>query len=384
MDTLKKKVNGKIVDIKNIEVFEQAAEGLAVGRSTSSIISDTVKADLYDIKEYVLLYNIFYQSLPYPLYALDNNIKYATIATFIKRKTSKSPKVWINRGLFICIDEENNIAVNFVNKTWAVVRVPKIMEDNTDMSLYKSDCGYPDLMWALSKVLKKETTSAYYTSFMKQFVEACNGQPMVLKWELSNILDFGRLPTRQTFEANKIIDLDDNKLYTLDIFIVGTKESKNKQYSFSLLSDDEPDFKPKIVKQYGYDVYEKKNTSDDSAKPNEDKIKKCELYGMMSVFNTLCFVKDMNEQQSFDEYTGFITDNTLVYVVRGRLFIAKAKNFVEPKELARGIELYAFDDEMIYFVKPQLIAKGIRKETIYSYSLKDNNLRLCKIQFVNV
>ena len=47
----------KIVDIKNIEVFEQAAEGLAVGRSTSSITSDTVKADLYDIKEYMISFS---------------------------------------------------------------------------------------------------------------------------------------------------------------------------------------------------------------------------------------------------------------------------------------------------------------------------------------
>lgn len=381
---MKKKVNGKIVDIKNINVFEQAAEGLAINRSTSSTTADTIQADLYDIKEYVLLYNAIYQSLPYPLYALDNNIKYATLATFIKRKTTKSPKMWINGGLFICIDEENNIAVNFVNRTWAVVRVPKQLEDNTNMQLYKDDCGFADLMWALSRVLKKETTSAYYSSFMKEFVDACNGQPMVLKWELGNILDFGRIPSRQIFEANKIVDLESHKAYILDIFVAGTKETKDKQYSFSLLSEDEPELKPKVIKQYGFDVYEKKNSENGQVKPNDDKIKKCELYGMTSVFNTLCFIKSMTEQQSFDEYRGFITDNILVYVVRGRLYVAKASNFVEPKEIARGIELYAFDDGLIYFVKPQTIAKGIRKETIYSYSLKDNNLRLCKIQFMSV
>lgn len=384
MNGLKKKVNGKIVDIKNINVFEQAAEGLAINRSTSSTTADTIQADLYDIKEYVLLYNAIYQSLPYPLYALDNNIKYATLATFIKRKTTKSPKMWINGGLFICIDEENNIAVNFVNRTWAVVRVPKQLEDNTNMQLYKDDCGFADLMWALSRVLKKETTSAYYSSFMKEFVDACNGQPMVLKWELGNILDFGRIPSRQIFEANKIVDLESHKAYILDIFVAGTKETKDKQYSFSLLSEDEPELKPKVIKQYGFDVYEKKNSENGQVKPNDDKIKKCELYGMTSVFNTLCFIKSMTEQQSFDEYRGFITDNILVYVVRGRLYVAKASNFVEPKEIARGIELYAFDDGLIYFVKPQTIAKGIRKETIYSYSLKDNNLRLCKIQFMSV
>lgn len=381
---MKKKVNGKIVDIKNINVFEQAAEGLAINRSTSSTTADTIQADLYDIKEYVLLYNAIYQSLPYPLYALDNNIKYATLATFIKRKTTKSPKMWINGGLFICIDEENNIAVNFVNRTWAVVRVPKQLEDNTNMQLYKDDCGFADLMWALSRVLKKETTSAYYSSFMKEFVDACNGQPMVLKWELGNILDFGRIPSRQIFEANKIVDLESHKAYILDIFVAGTKETKDKQYSFSLLSEDEPELKPKVIKQYGFDVYEKKNSENGQVKPNDDKIKKCELYGMTSVFNTLCFIKSMTEQQSFDEYRGFIIDNILVYVVRGRLYVAKASNFVEPKEIARGIELYAFDDGLIYFVKPQTIAKGIRKETIYSYSLKDNNLRLCKIQFMSV
>jgi len=39
---MKKKVNGKVVEIRNIELFEQAFEGLALGRLVSSSVADTI------------------------------------------------------------------------------------------------------------------------------------------------------------------------------------------------------------------------------------------------------------------------------------------------------------------------------------------------------
>lgn len=383
---MKKKVNGQTVDIENIEVFEKATEGMAVNRTTFSTITDTKDLNFEVITEYVALYNSFYKSLPFPLYALDTNIKYATIGSFIKKKSKNDPKLWVNNGLYICIDEENGVALNFVNASWGLVRVDSIKEDNTDLQLYQDECGFSDLVWALAKISKRQSTSAYYKEFMPDFIRACNNQPMVLKWELSNILDFGRIPDRYTYQTNKIIDLDSDNEYILDIYVAGLRQSKEKQHVWSLFDSDEvePVMKPKYVKQYAFDVYEKVSTRDeDKIKPNEDKLKKCELFGATSVFNTLCTIKNLSERNAFEDYSGFISDGNLIYVINNRVFIAKAYKFVEPKEVARGVELYSYDRGIVYFLKTKNLSKGIKKETIYSYSLRDGNLRLCKIQFTN-
>lgn len=383
---MKKKVNGQIVDVKNMEVFERAAEGLAANRTAISTVNDSAKVDMYSVREYVALYNAFYKSLPYPLYAIDTNVKYAVIANYIKKKAVTTHKMWVNNGLFICIDDDNKIAINFINSTWGIVRVESIKEDNTNIALYKSDCGFRDLIWALSKVLNKQSTSNYYNEFMSDFIKACNNQPLVLKWELGNILDFGRIPERYEFQTNKIIDFEQNKEYTLDIFVSGLRESVKKQQTWSFLGDDSEDVTSvKMVKQYGYEVYEKGlDTESIRDKQYKDtKLKKCELFGMMSIFNTLCLLKNINEANDFYNYYGFIEDTNLVYLVNNRLFIARSDKFVEPKEVARGVELYAFDRGMVFFIKSKIIAKGIKKETIYSYSIKEAVLRLCKIQFIN-
>lgn len=383
---MKKKVNGRTVDIKNIEVFEKAAEGMAVNRTATSTVYDTSDLDMKLVEVYLNLYMTFYKSLPFPLYAIDEDVKYATIGCYIRKKSKTTDKMWVNNGLYICIDEENGIALNFINSTWGIVKVDSIKEDNTNLQDYTEYCGFDDLMWALSKVLKRQSTSSYYTEFMPEFIAACNNQAILLKWELSNILEFGRVPSRYNYPLNRIVDLDKKSEYSLDIYVAGTRASKEKQHVWSLFDDEEiePVMKPKYVKTYGFDVYEKINAGEDvKVTPGFDKIKKCELFGTTSLFNTLCVIKNMDELNEFEDFRAFISDGSLVFIINNRVFVAKAYKFVEPKEVARGVELYSYDRGIVYFIKTKNLGKGIKKETIYSYSLKDGNLRLCKIQFSN-
>ena len=382
---LKKKVNGKTVDIQNVEVFEKAAEGMAINRTTTSTVFNIPENIMDRAQEYINLYISFYKSLPFPLYAIDSNVKYATIGCFIKKRSQSKPKMWVNNALFICIDEETGTTIQFVNMTWGIVGVDIIKEDNTNLEEYQDECGFGDFIWALAKIIKKQSTSTYYNEFMKEFIEACNSQPLVLKWELGNMLEFGRVPDRQEFKHNQIMDLTNGGQYSLDIYITGLRETKKKQHVWSLFDDEvEPVIKPKYVKQYGFDTYKKELVQDDEkVEPNCDKMKKVEMFGMTSIFNTLCAIRNAAEHEVFEDYSGFIADGSLIFAINNRVFIAKAYRFVEPKEVARGVELYSYDRGIVYFLKSKTIAKGIKKETVYSYSLKDGNLRLCKIVFVN-
>lgn len=59
---------------------------------------------------------------------------------------------------------------------------------------------------------------------MPSFVQACKNQPMVLKWELSNMLKFGYVPKKQVFLNNSLIDRQKNLIYSIDIYVAGMRK----------------------------------------------------------------------------------------------------------------------------------------------------------------
>ena len=88
---MKKLVNGRIVDIKNIDIFEKAAEGTAINRTLPNIIpNDTLNLDFDIIEIYINAYKKFYASLPFPLYGVDTDLKYCAAGLFIKKETRRA------------------------------------------------------------------------------------------------------------------------------------------------------------------------------------------------------------------------------------------------------------------------------------------------------
>ena len=383
---MKKLVNGRIVDVKNIELFEKAAEHIAIGRSATNKALNIKDADLSSVELIVSTYYSIYKSIPYPLYAIDEDIKYAVIANCLKSVTTYRKPTWTDNGLFICIDEEKGVVLNFVNDTWGLIHMDSIREDNTSIDLYKNHLGYAEFKWVMDQISNKKSTNSFYNIHMGDFIKACKNQPMVMKWELTNMLNFGNVPNRIELVHNKIIDLFEKTSYIIDIYVSGMRKTEEKQHVWNLFDDDdtEPVVKPKYVKSFGYTAYKKISTDDENKiKPNADKLVKCELTGLMSLFLSLTGIRSAKENNRFEDYTGFICDNNLIYEINNRVFIAKSNVYVEPKEIARGVKLYSYDRGLVYLVKSTVINPSILKENIYSYSLRDGNLRLCKIRFVS-
>lgn len=380
---MRKLVNGKIVDIKNIEIFEKAAEGMAINRTISNVIpNESLDIDFDIVERYIDAYKTFYTSLPFPLYGIDTDIKYCCAGIYIKKMVETDAIFWTNNGLYINIDKERLLALGFVNNSWGIVAVDSIKDDNINPQMYGSELGFEEFIWVLACLFKGTNTAAYYREFMPKFVDACNNQAVVLKWELSNILSFGNIPNRMGIPENKIINIDKNSEYMLDIYVAGTRETKESQHVWNLSSGDDYTI-PKTTKVYGYDLYEKPIISDDAQiKPGQDKIKQTELFGINSLFCTLCSIREIGNEEDFASFRGIVSDNNFVFVIRNRVFVAKARNYVEAKEVARGVDVYSYKAGIVYFVKSKFVAPGIKKEVIYSYSLADGSLRLCKIQFV--
>lgn len=383
---MRKLVNGKVVDVKNIELFELAAEGLALSNTTMSSTEEGLKLsdESKQIQTYIMQYDIFFKSLPYPLYAIESPIKYVTIGCFIKALAKDHVRMWVDNGLNILIDTETEMTLNVVNNTWAVKYVTEPREDNVDMTLYKESIGYKEFSWILSKVLHREQVN-FYEYFMKDFVEACNNDDMVMAWELENVLNFASVPNKMALCDNKIVDLVNKCEYAIDIYATKTvdiEDEKTTTWNLTNMNRISSITKPKQMKVYGFDVYTKSLSSEAfKFKDMNEKLTKTDLAGMQSLFLTLTGMKSSQELSSFPVYRGIIVNGYMAYIVDKSLFITKANRIGEAEEIARNIEFYGADRGMIFFTRTKRVNDRVVKECLYSCSVADKNIKLCKIQY---
>lgn len=378
---MKKLVNGKVVNIENIDLFIKAAEDTAVSRTAVSITSEGIKGKIDSplLQEYIYLYNIFYKSMPFPLYAIEDDIKYATLGQFIS-KFGQPTNMWVNHGLYILIDKKSKMAVYFVNNTWSIVYVNETQEDNTGLDKYENNTGYKDYKWLLDKILNEESTATYYKDMMPKFVEACNNQPMILKWELENILTFGNIPKQTEFRSNRIIDIDNGKEYLIDIYFAGYKETEEKSIVWNFI-DDIDTVQKKKIKTYKYDIYEKE-IGVNGVGVKDNKINKSNLIGALGLFLNLCSIKNNTDSNYFSDFKGIIVGNHMIYTINDTIYHGRKNKTSEHKVVADKVELYGYDRGMIYYTKYKQITKKVKQETLYSYNLTDNVKRLCKIKYI--
>lgn len=381
---MRKLVNGKVVDIDNIELFELAAEGLAKNSRAISKTCDGVPSGIRTdmLNRLISQYDIFYSSMPYPLYAIEQDIKYATLANFIRNINKNNLTMWVKNGLHIVIDNTSNATLYMCGSTWSIeFEIPQ--EPRTDLSLYIKSCGYKEYTWFLDALLRREKKTTFYEKFMPEFVKACNGNETVLRWELENILNFGTIPRKISLIDNKIIDFTNNCEYMLDIFIEKTVEAENEKYAVWGLTSGSISSRSRKINIYGYKVYVKSLSTDATKCINgTSEFSKCDVPGMQTMFVTLSGIKNSKDRKSFPVYKGLVIDNDLVYEVDNRLYTCKVNRVSEAVEIAGGVEVYGVDRSSVYFTKSvRLAGTDIEKETLYSYNLSNKTLRLCNIRY---
>ncbi len=383
MGITRKKINGKVVNIPNMGLFEKAFEGLALGRLVSSSVADTISDNSDLVNECIHHYETAYRSLPFPLYACETDIKYSTLGMYIRDKMEdKALDMWIENALFI--DIGSNKALKLVGNTWGIVPIANKLNDNIDLDQYRDEEGYNEYEWALAKLMRGESVSkGYYERFLGEFVDACNKENMLIKWELSHMLDFGPIPERLALKDNRLLDVDTDAEYFLDIFSTGKRKTGESEYVFSIGTDSGVLRKQnKYVKTYDFEVYEKKAQSNDiMLETNISRIQKCGLDGAAAIFETLAGKGSINDGIENVSYTGIIAEGNIIYQVGSQIYKCKANKYTKAIEIARNVELYGYDKGFVYIIKKSLCSSGVTKEAIYAYNIADGSLRLCKVQF---
>lgn len=393
---MKKMVNGQTIDIGDIRLFELAFEGLALNKLAVSNISTTIDKETDSIKNCIELYNRFYRSLPFPLYSIENNTKYAAIAEYIKFNIEKNKKVikkktdeqtdlkfWINNGIYILI--EGHKALRLVGNTWGLVVVEKEEKDNAILDNFKSEVGYQEFKWALERLKEEKSIGGYYREFMPDFLRACGNNPIIIKRELNSILDFENVPSRITMDKNTIIDKDTNEIYNLDVYLKGKVANGKKITTFDLTSDDDSIYDvDQYIPAFGYDLYKKcmltdKDLPDTIYYGKRVKVDDTKAYD--SIFETLLKIGMLDGRVSNLKIRGFAKGRYIIYEVENRIFRCKNKEYCKSVEIAQGVDIYSIRGSKVFLLKEQNLKNKVIKEIIYSLDLETGDIKICRIGY---
>ena len=385
---MKKKVNGKMIDINNMELFEAAFHGRALGKPVSSSISDKLTENSEFVNRCREVYSDIYEKLPSVLRDIENKVKYAAIAMLIREELNdelseeEQLEMWINNSLFIRVDAIT--ALKFAGDTWGIVRVSReSKKDNTDIEMYQDEVGYKEYAWAVRKIIYGYSLDDFYKEFMPEFVKACNDSEVLINWEISRMLDFGIIPNERTImKDNRIIDIDSDSEYMLDIFSTGLKATGEEELVINLTGRGKPiSSKQKYAQTYDFEIYEKKLEVSVDTNSKISRMKKANLDGFAAVFEIIVGRSIVQDSLNI-KYTGLILNGIIVYQVGNQIYICRADTYTKPIEIGKNVDIYGYSDKYVYLVKRVLCDTGIYKESIYALNPTNMQIKLCKIQFV--
>jgi hypothetical protein len=369
---MKKKVNGSVVEIKNLELFKLAYEGKLLNKRASSKVKDTIENKSELVKDLVNAYSAILDSLVFPLNMVETSIKYTMIAIVLKERVrEKHGEIPMQVDNSICIEVEDGKILRLLAGTWAIESTPGTYHITTNINLefFNGQPGYDEA-----------NTKDFYEVFMSEFMEACKNQDLVLKWELSRILDFGNVPSAAHLNKNRITDEENNRQYYLDVYCTGKRETRDNVLSFTRDSAGLPVMatEKKKIRVYNFEVYSKSlgniDNKTEKASPNS-----CD--GMGAIFDVLLSEGIEDEQLSNISYTGIVNDDILLFEVNKEIYMTTFKTYEKPQRLMSNVNIYAFDAGRVYVKRRKKLYSGVYEETIYSYELDTGKARLCKISF---
>ncbi|MEM4385395.1 MAG: hypothetical protein QXD03_02470 [Candidatus Anstonellales archaeon] len=376
---IKKVVNGKIVNIDNIELFEKAFKNIKLGlikeknKDKIEYILGILEVLGGRVREVIEEYIKFYSSLPFPFNSLNDGMIYSIIKAYLIEVGYNDFNYYVFEG---CI---------YINKDDIWVRcsgfdiiIEKCLNIEKAIKLedFVNDKWYSHYIWLLNSYREGKSLTGYYKEFMSEFYNACNGDVKVLKWELINIMNFGYKVNRLELKENVIIDIDNDIEYIIDIYFNKYIELEEEEMCINLYSNT-ASYRKKRVKTYKYDVYEK------SYEENEGSLVKVEVDGMHNLFLRLVGVKESNLYKKIPTYKGFIVGGNLIYTVEDNVFICKAYKQSKEKMIASKCKIYGYDKSMLYLLKSTR-EDNIYKDTIYSYNIHTGDIRIVDVDYRHI
>jgi len=367
---MEKVINGQLIDIGDIRLFELGLEGLSINKVAINNINIELKDD-ENINKCIEIYNQAYRKLPFPLYSIETNLKYSCIANLMKEQLKFDCKLWVNKCLCIYI-VDSKLLVKFIGNTWCIEYVEEPYKDNTDLDLYKKDVGYAEFSWILENKDKDGLALEFYQEFMSDLLRACGNNANIMVKEFSKILDFEVVPEQVKIKDNHILDCSFQDEYYVDIYCNELLETKTEQYSIDLTEDNsEITSEVALEPVYSLDVYKKTQLKDGRL----DSLGALEIDEDLSdkLYNVLDIEVDT-------ELKGVKIGNLIFLEINDTITYLNLLNN-KYSRVGTGISIYSFNINCMYFLRQQLIRDKTYKNIIYKYNLSNGNISIAKITF---
>lgn len=272
---MKKKIKGKIITFDD-DMFIEGTQGSSK-RLTGSNLA-TVR-ELEKAKEYIGTYTEVYKSLPYPMYLLDEPIKYILIAQLMKKKLGKDKKLECNvdNGLRIKLEvdlsslssgsgsgtelglgsKENrermtgtntntDTYLHFINSTWRIEQSEtklklKEIEESDELNCSDKVKYYTEYKWLYDKLKAGKDISGFYRTHCKEINSVCHNKKE-LKEVLGSLLEVeeptvDKIPNTIIYPSKQL----EYRVvpYTTDMTLTGKKEYYYNSATKKIEQEDE-------------------------------------------------------------------------------------------------------------------------------------------------
>lgn len=375
---VKKIVNGKLIDIGNYwDLFNEAYRDLSRlysigGNSLTFVLKDGLVGNIRDICSE---YSNIYSKIPFPLSALESDLKYAFIGLLLASKLKLKDSIYVNNGLCICVDD--GIYIKFKATNWSITDEEPVASTKLgSMLIYEDEIGYSQFLWLYLRLKDNGDISDYYTACFSEIADACNNNNLIIEWELRNILNIHRVPNRMRLIDRCILDAYSNNVYRVDVLNTGVKIIGNNGEGI----DNEED----TVNNYS--VIHDISVSNTELKGEHGHI----IYANYISIDNKRFnaIKNIADELGITGIgvgiTGLLVINRLIVEVCGNLYDIDIDSGTY-KLLATGIKLLGLDvrrTDRVYFKEIECLSNGVIRESIYYYNTED--CVLCDIVYKNL
>lgn len=378
---MKKLINGATVDIGQdvMELFERAAEGTMTRKKIMNRIDIVLENTVGHLGDIIEAYYRSYAALPYPLYQVEDEIKYATIAANMQRLIKVKLGYLIEleiKDRIIRAHSEEDLYIDLASEYWAIEDAEGAAIEPVEVTLdnYKDDVLYRFFNWCDEQLKSKHNTSGFYAYAIPSLLTACNNKPIIVKWEMAKILQFAALPEVVDVADRRIYNNDTGTCYTMDCYW-GGKYSEEVSENI-LVIDCRPEAKnipskmiSKRKKIYVYDVYE-----------DDKEMGRISLQSSKSRFKNVfdIIVRECDDVVNA-KYFGIIDGDYIALQVGEKIYTGKLG---EPlSETGVGVKLLNVQSGRAYISKDIKKSSGATRETIYIYDIEKDILKVCDIHY---
>lgn len=377
---MKKKIKGKIITFDD-DMFIEGTQGSSKRLTGSNLAT---ARELEKAKEYIGTYTEVYKSLPYPMYLLDEPIKYILIAQLMKKKLGKDKKLECNvdNGLRIKLEvdlgslgsgsgtelglgsKENrermtgtntDTYLHFINSTWRIeqsetkVKVKEV-EESDELICSDKVKYYTEYKWLYDKLKAGKDISGFYRTHCKEINSVCHNKKE-LKEVLGSLLEveeptIDKIPNTIIYPAKQL----EYRVvpYTTDMTLTGKKEYYYNSATKKIEQEDETE-----MHYAPYIQLRKVDTQNNFAgklvlhnNPQE---------GLISFFSK--YMEIAHEQGNINDivYWGVVLDDTLYFELSTKLgkyvYVTTFNEFTKAKMISNQGTILGYTEDKVWFIE---------------------------------